>query len=180
MPDLVRYQPALPAPIASGSVLRNLILELLLSVVLPEVGVPVLMANVLGALTQPIQLAAYFSIVANFTQIVANLLEIIRGAKEIGWAGNATGDSLQEIARALYYDYDNEKIPIADYLKDVARYTPSSGDNEGESIGLAQSLYNCYTTLYFRLSDGTYIPFTDALTRLTLSGVTRNYQTIPL
>jgi len=174
------YKPALVPAAATGSSLRGVVIDLLLAVVLPEAGLPLLFANFLTAITQPEKLNAYLGILNNLTGSINNVLQMIKLAQDIGFIGENQGDQLKRIADSLYCEVDGEEIGVACFIKKMATYTITEGEHEGESVDLAQVLYNMYSTMYFKLSDGTYIPLTDALTRLTLSGITRNYMTIPL
>lgn len=180
MPDLVKYQPALPVPAATGNNVALLILELLAGVVAPEAVLPVLFTQFVYSLTNPQDLAAYTNIVANVTTTISNILSIIKGVKDLKIFGDDDSDALKRIANALYVTEGEEEIPIAQYMKKMAVFTPSAGSNAGTEVNMTQILYSMYANTFLILDNGKKIPFAEALSFSINNGSFRYFQEIPL
>lgn len=168
----------LPAPIPrsySSTSLSATIVELGLALIAPELGFPIILAEIAAAVLVPEKLNEYLGVLDKSISIINNLLSIIKSANELGLTGTKS-DALNRIADALYIkdDEDND-IPIAKLLSDISQSELPNLEGQYEPATLGKVLGRFSNALYWRDSNNHFIPLGESLGRVVLTNLLRAF-----
>lgn len=168
----------LPAPIPrsySSISLSATIVELGLALIAPELGFPIILAQMANAVLVPEKLNEYLGVLDKSISIINNLLSIIKSANELGLTGTKA-NALDRIADALYIkDSEDNNISIATLLSHISESELPKQDGSFEPAPLAKVLARFSNALYWRDSNNNFIPLGESLGRVVLTNLLRSF-----
>lgn len=168
----------LPAPIPrsyNSTSLAATIVELGLALVAPELGFPIILAQIASAVLVPEKLNEYLGVLDKSVSIINNLLSIIKSANELGLTGTKA-DALGRIADALYVKDENDQdISIATLLSHISESELPKQDGSYEPAPLGKVIARFSNALYWRDSNNNFIPLGESLGRVVLTNLLRSF-----
>lgn len=165
---------ARPTPTALTSVATNTdALEIIATVgttlLLPELGIPVLVTGLATGLIKAAKLNAYLELANNLLSTVNGVLDLFLKLQQLGII-EQTDDILSVLKKGLIYRLpDESEIGLAELLNQKLTAVTAPVEGEAEPINLAQILEEIKRGLYWRGSDGHLYTIAETQGRLLLT-----------